>query len=98
MLTGKHVQGQIAVMIVVAVIKTSLLVPVDRQIRGIDVQHDLLGWCVLRLQEHVYQQIINGIAPEGDLLVPVRQAIAQFHPAQCTLARQWVRAWLGFTG
>ena len=43
MLARKHIQRQIAVLIVIAVIKAPFLLAVNRKIGGVDIQYNLFG-------------------------------------------------------
>src|SRR5450759_3541374 len=49
MLSAKYVQRQIAVIVVIAMIKASFLFPVQDIVGGIHVQNDLLGLRLVRL-------------------------------------------------
>jgi hypothetical protein len=49
MLPAKHVQRQIAVIVVIPVIKTPFLLPVHDIVGGVQIQNDLLGSLLVRV-------------------------------------------------
>src|SRR3990172_11902881 len=91
MIPAEHVQRQIAVVPVVAVEKTTFLLPMQRRVGGVQVQQDLARRPRVRLQEEVYQQGIDRFRRVKDLVVAFpagRTAGRAFQPVQGTLARQ----------
>jgi hypothetical protein len=70
-LAGEDVQRQVTVVIVVAVKEAALLIPVQRDVRGVDVQHDLLGSLGMGLDKDLHPQFLDALFPERDLLVAV---------------------------
>src|SRR5688572_21250566 len=71
LVTAKNVEWQIAVVIVEAMKETSLLPAVDRKISRVQIQHDLIGRCRVRLQKHIHHQSVDGFTVAEDLLIPV---------------------------
>ena len=59
MATTKHVQREVAMVVVVAIEELAGLIPVDRNIGTVKVQHDLLGWFVMLLDEVVPEQFMG---------------------------------------
>jgi len=60
-MTAAHdIQRQIAVAIVIAVEEPPFLVAVERVVGGIDVEDDLRGGRLVRLQEERDEQALNG--------------------------------------
>src|SRR5450759_2293066 len=68
MLSAKYVQRQIAVIVVIAMIKAPFLFPVQDIVGGIHVQNDLLGGLFMRFQKQIHQQRINALRVHHDLL------------------------------
>ena len=68
MLSAKHVQRQIAVIVVVAVIEAPLLLSIQDIVGGIQIQNDLLGSLRMRLQKQIHQQRIDALRINHDLL------------------------------
>src|SRR3954452_16758223 len=52
---AEDVEGQVAVTVVIAVEEPALLMAMDRVIRRVQVQDDLLGGARMRLQEEVHE-------------------------------------------
>ena len=73
---------------VVAVEEAAFLLAVQRQIGGVDIQNDLLGWCGMSLQKQRHQKIIHAVSPIADLVIPVDHSAAEFQPVQGALASQ----------
>ncbi len=71
MLAAEDVQRQVAVVAVVAVEEAALLLAVQRVVGGVEVEHDLLGSLIERLEEHVQQHLVDELLPEHDTLVAV---------------------------
>jgi hypothetical protein len=67
---------------------SAFLVPVQRQVRGVDIQHDLRRRFLIRLNEDAHHQLIHRFFPKRDLLVAVVYARSRFQPVQSTLACQ----------
>ena len=62
---AEHVQRQIAVAVVVAVEEAAFLVAVQRIIGGIEVEDDLLGRRLVRLEEEVDEQALDRAPDRG---------------------------------
>ena len=81
-------------MVVVAVELTPLLVAVDRDVRGIDIEHDLAEPLRIHIQEEVHEQLAHRIRVCHDLLVAIpfdRLRAPQLHPIQRARPRQGIR-------
>ena len=65
----ENVQRQITVMPVVPMKESSRLMPVDRIIRGIQVQDDPARGTIIRVQKYVCKKVIDPVAVDGDLRV-----------------------------
>ena len=59
MSTAEHVERQIAVAIVVAVEEPPFLLAVQRIVGGVEIEHDLLGSALMRLEEQIDQQRLD---------------------------------------
>ena len=80
-------------MVVVPVVLTPLLFAVHRVIRGIEIDHDLLSWLAVHVQERVHEQRVHLILVRHDLLVTMvlgRFRASQFHPVQRARSRQGI--------
>ena len=86
MAPAEHVEGQIAVAIVVAVEKSPLLLAVHRIIRRIEIENDLFGSPHMRLHEQVDQQRPDRHRIVTDLVVARRRKLAQLQPVERRLA------------
>ena len=71
------IERQIAVAIVIAVEEPPFLVPVQRVVGGIDIEDDLRGWRLMRLQEERDEQAFNGGRIMRDLVIACRLRSAQ---------------------
>src|SRR5205823_12578133 len=67
--SAEDVQRQIAIVVVIAMEEPTLLLAVQRQVGSLHIQDDLRRSLVVRLDEHLDQQFIYCLFPEGDLLV-----------------------------
>ena len=68
MLPAEHVQRQITVIVVIAVIEAPFLMPVQPIIGGVQIQHHLIGSLGMRFQEQIHQQPIDALRVHHDLL------------------------------
>jgi hypothetical protein len=59
MISAEDIQRQVTVVPVVAVKETRLLLPVQRRVGRIQVQHDLCGRFGVRFQKQVHEQLIQ---------------------------------------
>ena len=82
-LAAEDIQRQVAVVPVVAVEETPFLLPVQRVVRRIDIQHDARRWRRVGLQEQVDRQGVERRPVIGHLLVPACTAPSP-HPAPPT--------------
>jgi hypothetical protein len=89
MAAAEHVERQITVAIVIAVVEPPLLLAVQRIVRRIEVENDLLGCALMRLQEHVDKEILDRHRIVTDLVVARRRKLAQLQPVQRRLAGDW---------
>ena len=80
MAATENIQREVAVVIVIAVKELAGLLAVHGNIVVIKVQHDLLGWLVMLLNEVMPQQLM-GLHHR----LPVYLLLA---PSQCRLTRQ----------
>src|SRR5918994_322008 len=85
-LAAEHIERQIAVAVVVAVEEAALLMPVQRVIRGVEVENDLLGRGPVRLEEQVDEQPFDRRAVMADLVVARRLGRCVLEPVQRALA------------
>ena len=88
MLAAENIQRQITIAVVVTMEEPAFLFAMQRQIGRIDIDNHLFRRLVMRFDEHRHQQLIDTVFPECDFLVPIRHAVAEFHPIQSALARQ----------
>lgn len=88
MLATEGIQRQITVAVIVAMEEPSFLLAVQRQIGCVHVQDDLFRRPCVRLDKHADQQLVDAVLPEGDLLVSILLASAEFQPVQRALACQ----------
>ena len=91
MLPAENVQRQIAVVPVVAVKEPPLLVPMDRIVRGVQIQNDLWRRFSMGLEKDLHQQAIHCRLVHRDLLVAFLLAhrfSRQLQAIQRALARQ----------
>jgi hypothetical protein len=88
LLSAKDIERKIAIAVVVAVEESAFLFAVQRQVGGVDIEHNLLGGLGVGLEEHVHHEFIHRLFPECDLLVAILYARAQFHAVQRALACQ----------
>ena len=90
-ISAEDVQGQVAVVVVVAVKEPSRLLAVQGNVRGVEIQDDTRGRLLVGLQEQVEEQVPHRRTVHGDLLVaalPVCPDGGQLQPIQRALARQ----------
>src|SRR5215207_1141261 len=64
------------------------LVAMDRVVGGVEIENDLLGRALVRLQEQVDEQSFDRCAVVGDLVIARRLGPAQLKPVQRRLAGQ----------
>ena len=83
---AEHVERQIAVAIVIAVIEPPFLLAVQRIVRRVEIENDFLGCAIMRLQEHIDQQIPDRRRIVADLVIARRLQPAQFETIECRLA------------
>ena len=87
MATAEHIERQIAVMIVIAVEEAPFLMAVQRNVGGVEIEHDLAGRLFVCFQKHIHQQridlapitvdlVILRAVPLGRVLEPVERALA----------------------
>ena len=84
---AEHVKRQVAVAIIVAVEEAAFLIAVQRVVRGVEVEDDLLGRPVVRLEQQVDEQGLDRRRLMCDLAVLRRRLARQFEPVQRRFAR-----------
>lgn len=72
MATAEHIKRQIATAVVIAVEKTPLLRPVNRIVRRVEIQDNILRNPVVRLHEQRHEQILDRRTVMHDLPAPGR--------------------------
>src|SRR5690242_12350252 len=60
--------------------------PVQRIIRGVEVEDDLLRGATVRIEEQIDEQRLNRLPVMADPVIPRRLHLAQFQPVQRALA------------
>jgi hypothetical protein len=66
----------------------TFLMPVQRVVGGIEVQNDLRRRTVMRVEEQLHEQPLDGGAIMTDPVILRRFGLAQLHPVQRALACQ----------
>ena len=84
---AEHVKRQVAVAIIVAVEEAAFLIAVQRVVRGVEVEDDLLGRPVVRLEEEIDEQGLDRRGLMCDLAVLRGRLARQFEPVQRRFAR-----------
>ena len=84
---AEHVKRQVAVAIIVAVKEAAFLIAVQRVVRGVEVEDDLLGRPVVRLEQQVDEQGLDRRGLMCDLAVLRGPLARQFEPVQRRFAR-----------
>ena len=82
MAAAEHIERQIAVAIVIAVEEPPLLLAVQWIIGRIEVENDLLGRSLVRLQEQVNHEILDRHRIVADLVIARRLELAQLQPVE----------------
>ena len=83
---AEHIQRQIAVAVVVAVEEPALLMAVQRIVGRVEVEDDLSGRPIVRLEEQVDEQGLDRRRVVADLLVAGGGLAREFQPVQRRLA------------
>ena len=83
---AEHVERQVAVAVVITVEEASLLLPVHRIVGRIQIEDDLARRTLVRVQEQIDQQPLDGDRIVTDLVIARRLQPAQFQPVQRRLA------------
>jgi hypothetical protein len=68
--------------------KPAFLMPVQRVVGGIEVENDLLGWRLVRLEEEGDEQALNRRRVVADLVVATRRQRRVLEPVERALAGQ----------
>ena len=79
---AEHIQRQIAVAVVVAVEEPALLMAVQRAVGRVEVEDDLSGRPIVRLEEQVDEQGLDRRSVVADLLVAGGDLAREFQPVQ----------------
>ena len=82
MAAAEHIERQIAVAVVIAVEEPPLLFAVQGIIGRIEVENDLLGRSLVRLQEQVDHEILDRHRIVADLVIARRLELAQLQPVE----------------
>ena len=77
---AEHVQGQVAVAVIIAVEEPSFLLAVDRVVGGVEVEDDLTGRRLVRFCEQVDEQPLDRRGIVADLVIARRLRPAQLQP------------------
>ena len=86
MASAEHVERQIAVAVVIAVEEPPLLLAMHRIVGGVEIEDDLARRALMRLQEQVDHQPLDGHRIVTDLVIARRLQAAQLQPVQRRLA------------
>ena len=84
--TAEDVERQVTVATIVAVEKPPFLLAVQRVVGGVEIEDDLLGRRLVRLQKKRDEQIFDGDRIMGDLVIARRLRPAQLQTVQRRLA------------
>ena len=84
---AEHVKRQVAVAIIVAVEEAAFLMAVQRVVGGVEVEDDLLGRPVVRLEQQVDEQGLDRRGLMGNISVLRGRLARQFQPVQRRFAR-----------
>jgi hypothetical protein len=84
--SAEDVQRQIAVAVVIAVKEPPFLMPMQRIVRGIEINDDFPGRRLVRLQEQRDKQRLDRRRIVRDLMVTRRHLTAQLQPVERRLA------------
>jgi hypothetical protein len=82
---AEHVQRQIAIAVLIAVEEAAFLIAVQRIIRGVEVEDDLLGRRRVRLEEKVDEQPFDRRAVMADLVLARRPGGCVLEPVHVLL-------------
>jgi hypothetical protein len=63
--------------------------PVHRVVGGVEIKHDLAGRCLVRREEEVDKQALDGGAVMANLVVARRSERRVLEPVERTLAGEW---------
>src|SRR5262245_43070997 len=87
--SAEHVQRQVAITVVIAVIEPPLLLPMNRIIGGIKIEDDLT-WCpFVSFQRKIDEKTSNRHRIVTDLVVARRLQLAQLQTIERRLAGYW---------
>ena len=86
MAPAEHVERQVAVAVVIAVEEPPLLLAVHRIVGRIEIKDDLVRCSLVRLQEQVDEQPLDGHRIVTDLVIARRLQAAQLQPVERRLA------------
>ena len=88
---AEHIERQVTVAVVIAVEEPALLMAVQRIVRGVEVEDDLLRGAAVRVEEQIDEQRLDRGAVVADLVITRRLRAAQLQPVQRALAGQRAR-------
>ena len=86
---AEHIERQIAVIVVIAVEKTLLLMPVQRIVGGVEVEGDLRWRRRVGVEKQINKQPLDRRRVIADLVVAGRFRPAQFQSIEGRFAGQW---------
>jgi hypothetical protein len=88
MRAAENVQRQITIAVVIAVKEPPLLMPVQRVVGGVEIEDDLLGRLLVRLQEQIDKQRLDLGAIPGDPVIARQLRPAPLQPVERRFAGQ----------
>ena len=74
MTAAEDVERQVTVAVVIAVEEAAFLMTVQRIVGGIQIENDLLGGAMMRVQEHIDKQLLDRRRIVADLVIARRLA------------------------
>jgi hypothetical protein len=86
MAAAEYVQGQIAVVVVIAVEEPAFLVAVQRIVGGIEIEDDLARRLAVRIEEQGDEQRLDGTRLVADLVIAAGNRAGELEPVQRRLA------------
>ena len=83
---AEHVQRQVAVAVIVAIEEPAFLVAVQRVVGGVEIEDDLARRCLVRGEEEIDEQALDGGAVMADLMVARGSDRRMLEPVERALA------------
>ena len=72
MAATEHIERQVAVAAIVAVVEPALLIAMDEIVGGIEIEYDLLGRLRMCLEEDIDQKRLDRLGNMPDPVIPLR--------------------------